>query len=1047
MGRENRRSAKAIFKRYLKRLAQVASHGDATEQSFYSTLSDMLAEFASHTGHSDTQVTELPKPTEAGNPDFRVWDGQSHIVGYLEAKAPTERLLDNIEQTDQLRRYRQTFPNLILTNFLEFRLYRNGRQVAHALIGRPVALEVGQPPPLENADQLEELLSMFFDFSLPAVTTPEGLAEELAKRTRFLRDVVAAELEAERSNPGPLTGFFKAFRKFLIGTLDRGEFADLYAQTITYALFIARTRATSPFTRRAAFDNIPPTIGILRDLFRFISLADPPEQIAWCADDVAAVLAAADLPAILRKSPGGPGEAITYFYEPFLARYDPQERERRGVYYTPPEVVGFIVRSLHEVLKTHFDKADGLASEDVTLLDPAAGTMTFVARAAEEAVRQFVQAYGEGARKDFIRKHVLENFYAFELMMAPYAIGHLRMALALEELGHRLTEKERIPFYLTNTLEMEELEQSSLPGLSALAEESHLAGEVKKEIPILVILGNPPYSGHSANRGKWISQQIETYKTVDGQPLREKNPKWLQDDYVKFLRFAQWKIGQAGRGVVGMITNHSYLDNPTFRGMRQSLMRTFDEIYVLDLHGSALKREKAPDGGPDENVFDIRQGVAIAFFIKRGKGKKTPATLHHAELWGTRKEKYDWLDAHDLENTPWTEVQPGAKLYLFVPLERTQLTQYEAYPCVREIFPLHGVGMTTARDRFVIDFQREDVVNRMRLFKNSKATDDELHASFRVPRKKGWSIRRAWQMLNAVPDSNLPDLVVPVAYRPMDVRWIIYHDAVVWRTVKRVMRHMLAGENLALITPKQHKGDFGALVSTHVVAHKAVASYEINYVLPLYLYPGDEEDLFSRHDVSERRPNLEPRLVAALTEAYGREPSPEEIFHYVYAVLHAPTYREKYGEFLRYDFPRIPFTADVDLFARMAHLGQRLVELHLLRSPELDPPIARFEGKGESRVGKGRKAGVRYDPLTRRVHINPEKYFVPVPPEVWEYRIGGYQVCEKWLKDRKERKLSVEEVKTYCRMVTALAKTIEIQAEIDEAYAGVEAQTVPLPPR
>ena len=434
---------------------------------------------------------------------------------------------------------------MILTNFLEFRLYRNGQRVTTVLAARPIVLNrLRTTPPVEKPDELYALLDRFLDFSLPKTFTAESLAVELAKRTRFLRDVVAQQLADEREAPGVLTGFYDAFQKYLIGTLTPEDFADLYAQTITYGLFAARTRAGDGFSRRAAFDNIPHTIGVLRDLFRFISLGDLPEQLAWCVDDVSEVLAVADAPGILDRyyRDGKGSDPIVHFYETFLAQYDPDERERRGVYYTPEPVVSYIVRSLHSLLKTEFGKPDGLAADGVTLLDPAAGTMTFVARAAQEAVHEFETKYGTGAREDFIRRHILHNFYAFELMMAPYAVGHLKMSFFLEELGHRLADDERVRFYLTNSLDTEELEQSRLPGFSALAEESRLAGDVKKQTPILVILGNPPYSGHSSNIGRWITGLIDDYKQVDGQPLGEKNPKWLQDDYVKFLRFAQWKI-------------------------------------------------------------------------------------------------------------------------------------------------------------------------------------------------------------------------------------------------------------------------------------------------------------------------------------------------------------------------------------------------------------------------------------------------------------------------------------------------------------------------
>ena len=649
-------SKKTIFSTYFNDLTAVARQGDAREESFYPTLAKMLEAVAHATGKTHIHVTTLPRPTEGGNPDFRLWNGTDRIIGYVEAKKPTEERLDHIENSEQLQRYCGTFPNLILTNFLEFRLYRNGKCVQTVLAGRPFILNaVHTTPPLENQDELYALLDHFLNFALPQTFTAESLAVELAKRTSLLRDVIGEQFQQEQANPGMLAGFFEAFQTYLIGSLTPEDFADLFAQTITYGLFAARTRAGDGFNRRAAFDNIPHTIGVLRDLFRFISLDDLPDPLAWCVDDLAEVLAVADAPGILNAyyREGKGSDPIVHFYETFLAQYDPGERERRGVYYTPESVVGYIVRSLHGLLKTEFDKRDGLASDGVTLLDPAAGTMTFVARAAQEAVAEFEAKYGSGGKEDFIRRHILQNFYALELMMAPYAVGHLKMSFFLEELGHRLTNDERVPFYLTNTLDTDELEESRLPGLSALAAESRLAGEVKRQTPILLILGNPPYSGHSSNTGAWIRRLIDEYKQVDGKPLGEKNPKWLQDDYVKFLRFAQWKIEQAGRGVVGMITNHSYLDNPTFRGMRQSLMHTFDDIYILDLHGNSLKKETGPGGSLDQNVFDIRQGVAIAFFVKRDSEKERDARVHHAELYGTREGKYDWLAAHNRGNTEW----------------------------------------------------------------------------------------------------------------------------------------------------------------------------------------------------------------------------------------------------------------------------------------------------------------------------------------------------------------------------------------------------------
>ena len=518
-------SKKAVFSTYFKDLAAVAHRGDAREESFYPALGKMLEGIARETGRTHVHVTTLPRPTDGGNPDFRLWNGKDRIIGYIEAKKPTEEGLDRIEHSEQLKRYRSTFPNLILTNFLEFRLYRNGQREQTVLAARPLVLnKLRLTPTIERPDELYALLDHYLDFALPKTFTAASLAVELAKRTRLLRQVIGEQFHQEKETPGVLTGFYEAFQTYLIGSLTREDFADLFAQTITYGLFAARTRTRDGFSRRTAFDNIPHTIGLLRDLFRFISLGDLPVPLAWRVDDIAEVLAVADAPGILDRyyQQGKGSDPVVHFYETFLARYDPEERERRGVYYTPEPVVGYIVRSLHGLLKKEFGKGDGLASDGVTLLDPAAGTMTFVARAAQQAVAEFEAKYGSGGREDFIRRHILRNFYALELMMAPYAVGHLKMGFFLEELGHRLADDERVPFYLTNSLEMTELGQTPMPFYSALAEESRLAGAVKKQIPILLILGNPPYSGHSSNRGDWIRGLIEDYKQVDGKPLGEK---------------------------------------------------------------------------------------------------------------------------------------------------------------------------------------------------------------------------------------------------------------------------------------------------------------------------------------------------------------------------------------------------------------------------------------------------------------------------------------------------------------------------------------------
>jgi len=1026
--------------RYLKKIFKIYFRGDAREESFYSTLAGLLEEYAENTGRKKIEITTLPKKTEAGNPDFRVWDGRGRITGYIEAKHPANEDLGGVEDSEQLRRYLSTFPNVILTNFYEFRLYRNGELIKKVSLTRPLLarkLQTALPP--ENEEELFQLLDRFFSFTLPKNFDAKGLAVELAKRTRFLKDEVTInELRKEEAEGrGDILGFYEAFHKYLIHGLTSEEFADLYSQTITYGLFAARTRAGEGFTRKLAFDLIPRTIGILREVFRFISLGDLPAQMGWIIDDIAEVLANADVKKILRDYyHGGKGrDPIVHFYETFLAEYDPGARERRGVYYTPEPVASYIVRSLDIILREKFSKDDGFATSSVTVLDPAGGTLTFPALAAGLAVENSTKKYGEGVRDGIIRDHILKNFYSFELMMAPYAVGHMKMGFLLEELGYKLGKSDRFKLYLTNALEMESFEETPFPFMRALSEESRLAGKVKKDTPILVIMGNPPYSGHSANKGKWIAGLIDDYKYVDGKPLGERNSKWLQDDYVKFMRFAQWKIDQDGSGCIGLITNHSYLDNPTFRGMRQSLLKSFDEIFILNLHGNSLKKEKCPDGSKDENVFDIRQGVAIALFIKRGVKKgETEAEVFCADLQGRREDKYAFLEAHDIKNTKWKRLSPKAGGYFFIARDERFLEKYETFWKVTDIFPINGVGMTTARDSFVIDNDKRALLNRIRLLKHSKLSDDELHEYFDINKKKGWSIRKAWNMLQEIPDEKMKEFILPVVYRPFDVRYIFYHDAVVWRTVKRVMRHMMR-DNLGLIIPKQFKEEPGAFVSQNITGHKTVSAYDINYLFPLYLYGDDKTRKSTKSLIEDKRPNLTPAIRGALKKAFKKAPSPEDIFYYIYAVSYSNLYRKKYGEFLKTDFPRIPFTADYGLFKKAACIGKELVEMHLMKS--IPDGSVRFQGKGKGRVEK-----LRYDEAEKRVSINNGQYFEGVGSHVWDYRVGGYRVMEKWLKDRRGKALSVEDIKHYCRVGAVLERTIEVQKEIDGIYIELEKNPV-----
>jgi len=1018
-----------MLKTYLKKITDIYKRGDAREETYYSTLEELLRNYADSTGRTKIHITNSPKKTEAGYPDFRIWDGKQHKVGHIEAKAPTVEHLDQIETTAQLKRYLSTFPNMILTNFLEFRLYRDGNLIHKTLIANPFIFKrLKTIPPVEQESEFFNLLEKFFSFSIPKIYNAKTLAIELAKRTRFLRDeVISEELKEgeESGGKGFILGFYEAFRRYLISGLSKEEFADLYSQTVSYGLFAARMRTENAFNRKLAYYLIPHSIGILREVFKFISLGDLPKQMESNVDDISEVLAVTDVKDILHKYyHDGKGEdPIVHFYETFLAEYDPQTREKRGVYYTPEAVVSYIVRSLHIILKEQFNIKDGFASDAVTVLDPAAGTLTFLAQAAKLAVEEFTSNYGEGGRENFIKEHILKNFYAFELMMAPYAIGHLKMSFLLEELGYRLQEDDRFKLFLTNTLEMEELEQSELPGMSSLSEESHLAGKVKKEQPILVIMGNPPYSGASQNKTNFIESLMKTYTNAI---RKEKHGGVIHDDYVKFIRFAQWKIENEGMGIIGLITNNSYIDGLIHRGMREELLKNFDIIYILDLHGNSIKGETCPDGSKDENVFDIRVGTVISFLIKTGKTKNHDKCIYYGSLQGLRKHKYDFLNKKTITSTKWKRIKPNKPYFWFKDKDLSLQENYKKGIKLSDIFNILGSGVKTDRDKLFIDFDQGKLEERIKILL-SQAYSPDFIETYNVKDSSSFPLTK--RIFNKTFKSeNLFDYL----YRPFDIRKIYYDVGLTSRPAYNVMRNLIYGENICLIFPricKEKNFNYGFVsnkLSDVALGGKNTGSE--TYVAPLYIYP------FFK---TPREPNFNIGFQKIINLIYTSRPSPEKIFYYIYAILYVPSYRIKYNELLKIEYPRIPFVKDYNLFHKIAEYGKRLVDLHLLKSSELDPPAAKFQGDGNNIV-----EGVNYCEKENRLYFNQTQYFEGITKTLWQYQIGGYQVCNNWLKNRKGRFLSLSDIRHYCKVVTALEKTIEIQKKIDELYPEIEKNVI-----
>lgn len=605
-----------ILNSYFKEIHNIYITGNFREESFYPCLKTLMEECSKLLRREDKAgVLVQPKKTKVGIPDFLIRTN-GEIIGNIEAKTPDENL-SHIEDSEQLRRYRESLPNLILTNFLEFRLYRYDDFIDKVEVGRQFTLQRLEYPPVpEKLEDFFELLEKFFSFSISKIQSSSELSVELARRTSLLEHILQEELEI--ANP-EITRFYEAFQQELIETLTRERFADLYAQTITYGLFAARMRASSEgeFKRELAWKFIPQSLPLLKEIFYSFTGPHFPESLSWIVDEISLVLEKADVKSILEefRITGWEEDPVIHFYETFLATYNPKERKRLGVFYTPLPVVSYITRSIHKLLKEKFGKPEGLATRDVTLLDPAAGTLTFVVQAVKQVQKELEERKKAGLIKSYIEEHILPHFYAFEILVAPYTVGHFKASMILEEMGYRFKDDERFQFYLTNTLEMKEPKQISF--LIDLAKEGQEAKRIKEEVPILVILGNPPYSVSSENKSEFIEGLMQDYKE---DVREERNIQPLSDDYIKFIRFAHWKIEQAGKGILGFITNNSYLSGIIHRGMRRKLLETFDEIYILNLHGSSRIGEKTPEGGKDENVFDIQQGVAIALFAKYGGG-------------------------------------------------------------------------------------------------------------------------------------------------------------------------------------------------------------------------------------------------------------------------------------------------------------------------------------------------------------------------------------------------------------------------------------------
>jgi len=1025
---------------YLAKVGGALKAGNATEHTHRPALKSFIEAL-----REGLTATNEPKRIECGAPDFIITTG-STPVGYIEAKDVGTRLSES-EKTPQIKRYLLSLRNLILTDYLDFKLYRNGELIRSLRLANRQT-DGGIKAVLGATSEVGPFFDTFFDAQVPAIANPRDLAERMARITRLLHDLIRQAFALE-TETGEFHSQHSGFRKILMSELTVDQFSDMYAQTITYGLFAARCNHQGEgFNRAQAGQDLPKTNPFLRRLFNTIAGVELDDRIAWAVDDLASLLAKADMVAILadfgRRT--RQYDPVVHFYETFLTAYDPRLRELRGVYYTPEPVVGYIVRSVDAVLKQSFGLDRGLADHTkvklkkpkqkgkkqefyethrVQILDPACGTGTFL----HEVISTIRQTFAgnAGLWPAYVRDHLLPRTYGFEILMASYAVAHMKLGIQLKDSKYDFGTDERLRVFLTNTLE-EAHEATDMPLFTQwLAEEAAAASEIKKDVPIMVVLGNPPYSRHSINKGSWIAGLLNEYKR-DPSLRRPGQAKPLTNDYVKFFRFSQWRIENTGYGVMAFITARGYLDDSTLFDMRESLMRTFDDIFILDLHGSSNYREQPTADGVDENVFDIQQGVAIAILVRRTT-RADKCSVYRADLRGTRQSKYDWLDTNTLATTTWANITPTRAPWFFVSQDVDISAEYEQGWSVADIFNPNGrpgAGVVTTHDGFAISLTKAAQIKKVEAF---LATQNEEQARniFRLCTTTQWNYLTA---KSALQNEAWRQQLVPILYRPFDIRWTVWNSHVAVHRRERVFSHLMAGDNIALITARSNKTGGGDhfFVTTIASETKCGESSTQSVALPLWLYEEVEDGLLGEKHVLKES-NLNAAFVQALTASIGEpSPQPEQIFSYIYAVLYSPTYRQRYSEFINRGYPRVPLPGIRKIFERLSDLGRSLINLHLLA--DVPTGLGTFPVAGNNTI-----AGVIYkvptgDSNEGNVYINEEQHFTGVSEEVWEYTIGGYQIADKWLKDRRGQTLTFDDLTLYQRILKALARTIEVQDEI-----------------
>tara|TARA_R110001599_G_scaffold224644_1_gene423822 strand:+ start:8 stop:3268 length:3261 start_codon:yes stop_codon:yes gene_type:complete len=1079
------------IKKYVEIVSKRLQSGISREHSYRGDLETLIRTLV-----TDVEITNEPaNVTDCGNPDYVITKGKIP-VGYIEAK-DIGKDLNSKSYKEQFGRYKKALDNLIITDYVWFQFFQNGVLIHEIKIG-DIENGIIKPKP-ENYVQFENLLKDFCTHISQTIKSSKKLAEMMAAKARLLQNILenAITSDEETQENTSLKGQYDTFKDILIHDLKPKGFADIYAQTLAYGMFAARLHDTTlnDFSRQEAAELIPKSNPFLRKLFGYVAGPDIDERIVTVVDNLADVFRATDIDGLLHNfgKSTQTNDPIIHFYETFLAAYDPKLRKARGVWYTPEPVVNFIVRSVDEILKTEFHLPQGLADttktkikvttdiankkfnsgytevekevHKVQILDPATGTGTFLAEVVKFIYNKNFKNM-QGAWSGYVEEHLIPRLNGFELLMASYAMAHLKLDMLLTETGYKpavtssgVEKSQRLQIYLTNSLEEHHKDTGTLFS-NWLSSEANEANHIKRDTPVMCVIGNPPYAVSSTNKGKWIENLTKDYK----KDLKERNIQPLSDDYIKFIRYGQHYIENNGEGILAYISNNSFIDGVIHRQMRKNLLETFDKIYVLDLHGNSRKKEVSPDGSPDQNVFDIMQGVSINIFVKTGTKKANQlGKVFHNEIYGKRKIKYTYLLENTISKIDWQILENKKPYYFFIKKDLGLLNTFNNGINLRELFPNNSMGIATGKDAELVDFTKEDLFLKH----------------------------------NIEP--------IPFYYRPFDIRFTVFDNKILQRARYDLMSNYL-NENIGLNIVRQSKQKgVEVLVNKNISNRDLVTNHTYNF--PLYLYPEKEDGLFteaaSANSAQARKPNLNEDIVSVIAKqlkldfvsdhevsviasktkqslknnkiATSQTPrndstffTPLDLLDYIYAVLHSPTYREKYKEFLKIDFPRVPYPKDTKTFWQLVQLGGEIRQLHLLESKKVDEFTTSYPIDGDNVVSRkmtktslgfeavldtSASASTRTDKsddkravtssdsrgtnelyreeIPGKVWINDTQYFDNVPKGVWEFYIGGYQPAQKWLKDRNGRTLKFEDILHYQKIIVALSETARIMKEID----------------